>query len=173
MSTAPMVCLDATGTLIETTAPVGEVYARLAREHGVDLPAWRLDDAFRRVLRHAPTRGLAGATPAERRAGEVEWWFERVRQTFQATDSTVRFADFRGFAQALFDVYATAACWRARPGTHALLARLAARGVDLCVISNFDHRLPEILEALDLIHFFKSIEIPSRTGHAKPERAVF
>lgn len=169
----PTICFDATGTLIEAIHPVGETYHRFALEFGVDLPAWRLDDAFRRVLRHAPARGLEGKSFEERCAHEVEWWFERIRQTFQATDSTARFDDFRAFAQALFDFYAGAEAWRARPGMPALLARLRDQGARLFVVSNFDHRLAEILEALDLKRFFEDILIPSRAAHAKPDRALF
>jgi len=169
----PTICFDATGTLIEATQPVGETYHRFALEFGVDLPAWRLDDAFRRILRHAPARGLEGASFEERCAHEVAWWFERIRQTFQATDSTVRFDDFEAFARALFDFYAGAEAWRARPGMPALLGRLRDHGRRLCVVSNFDHRLPKILEAIDLARFFEKIFIPSQTAHAKPERALF
>ena len=171
--TASTICFDATGTLIETQHPVGETYHRIALDFGVDLPAWRLDDAFRRILRHAPARGLEGPSFEERCAHEVEWWFERIRQTFQATDSTVRFDDFPAFARTLFDFYARAEAWRPRPGVAALLARLRDRNARLFVVSNFDHRLPKILEALDLNQFFEEIVIPARAARAKPERALF
>ncbi|MBJ20795.1 MAG: HAD family hydrolase [bacterium] len=172
-STAPAICFDATGTLIEATASVGEVYHHVACAHGVDLPAWRLDDAFRRVLRHAPPRGLEGATRDERRANEVEWWFERIRQTFQAADSSARFDDFRSFARVLFDRYESGEAWRARPGIRETLLRLNDLDSFLAVTSNFDHRLPKILEALDLDHFFSIMEIPFQEARAKPERSVF
>ena len=48
------VLFDAVGTLIELREPVGETYARMARPFGVALPAWRVDDAFRRILKRAP-----------------------------------------------------------------------------------------------------------------------
>ena len=64
-------CFDATGTLIETAEPVGEVYRRVALQHGIDLPAWRLQDAFARVLRHAPERGTQGNDPEARRRSEA------------------------------------------------------------------------------------------------------
>lgn len=166
-------CFDATGTLIETTAPVGEVYRRVALDFGVDLPAWRLDDAFRRVLRHAPTRGLEGNDVPTRVAGEVAWWSERIRQTFQATDSTVRFADFDGFARALFDAYRAPGAWRLRPGVGPLLASLRRRGHPMAVVSDFDHRLPKILQDLEIDAFFDHVEIPSRSGRTKPDRAIF
>jgi putative hydrolase of the HAD superfamily len=167
------ICFDATGTLIETTEPVGAVYRRIALAFGVDLPAWRLDDAFRRVLRHAPPRGIAGASREARRAGELAWWSDRVRQTFQATDSTVSFEDFAGFADALFDAYRQPEAWRARPGVVEALTALRRGEARMAVVSNFDHRLPEILESLGLKQFFDLIEIPFEHGRLKPDRAIF
>jgi putative hydrolase of the HAD superfamily len=170
------VCFDATGTLFEIAESVGTVYARAAAELGIRLPAWRLDDAFARVLRHGP--GLAEtsrafASRAEREQAERAWWRDRVRQTFQAADSTVAFEDSRAFADGLFDHYGRATTWRERPGVRSLLGELQARGLRLGVASNFDHRLAKILEGLDLMHFFSAIEIPSLHARSKPERAVF
>ena len=167
------ICFDATGTLIELSESVGDVYRRVALAHGVDLPAWRLEDAFQRILHRAPARGIEGNTVAARRQSEIDWWHERVRETFQATDSTVRFADFPAFAGALFDAYRGAEAWRLRAGASEMLAALRDREWPMAVVSNFDHRLPKILEALDISAFFKLIAIPSDSGSAKPERAVF
>jgi len=170
------VVFDATGTLFETREPVGATYARAAAEIGVKLPAWRLDDAFKRVMSHGPSLArvaAAGATRAQREAAEIDWWIDRVRQTFQATDSTVQLPDAKAFGRALFERYRAGSAWRERPGARALLESLQRAGLALGVASQFDHRLPEILEALDLAGFFETVEIPSRAGRAKPERAVF
>lgn len=170
------VCFDATGTLIEPRESVGTVYARAALAEGIKLPAWRLDDAFQRVMRSAPPlaeAGMRGATRAEREAAELAWWIERVRQVFQATDSTVEFADPKAFARGLFETWRRPECWRVRPGAHALLTTLRAAGLRLGLASHFDHRLPDILEGLDLTRFFEIVEIPSRHGLSKPGRALF
>lgn len=167
------ICFDATGTLIELNESVGEVYHRIALEHGINLPAWRLEDASRRVLRQAPKRGIDGDTVAARRRSEVDWWTERIRETFEATDSTARFDDFPAFAAALFDAYHGAELWRLRAGASGLLTALRDRDWPLAVISNFDHRLPKLLEELNIAGFFELIVIPSESGSIKPERAVF
>ncbi|MFK7897597.1 MAG: HAD family hydrolase [Myxococcota bacterium] len=171
--TPSVLCFDATGTLIELRESVGEIYHRVALEFGVSLPAWRLDDAFKRVLRHAPPLGTEGENEAARRAAEPEWWAERIRQTFQATDSSVQFPDFPAFAATLFETFEDDALWRVCPGIPELLTQLADRGHPLCVISNFDHRLPKILQATDLAQFFKAILLPAKVGATKPERPLF
>ncbi len=169
----PGLCLDATGTLIEASDSVGEIYRQVAQDFGVELPAWRLDDAFRRVLRWAPPRGSDGNSLEERCQGEVEWWTERIRQTFQAADSSARFEDFGAFAAALFDSYRQPGRWRPRAEVLATLRLLAAQGYSMVVVSNFDHRLPKILQDLELTQFFEEILIPAQSGWRKPERGLF
>jgi putative hydrolase of the HAD superfamily len=171
--TLAAICFDATGTLIETAESVGEVYHRVAREFGVDLPARRLEAAFRGILQQAPARGVEGASVEARRDGETRWWFERVRETFQATDNSARFDDFEAFADALFETYRAPGAWRLRPETLEMLTRLKRCALPMAVVSNFDHRLPKILEMLDISSFFEVVMIPSVAGRAKPDRAVF
>lgn len=171
---APSVlCFDATGTLIELRESVGEIYHRVALKHGVSLPAWRLDDAFQRVLRHAPPLGTEGADPESRRAGEQAWWSERIRQTFQATDSTVRFEHFSNFSAELFHSFASGELWQVRAGIPEMLNTLRARAHPMLVLSNFDHRLPKLLEDLELSTFFETVILPAQVGAAKPERPIF
>jgi putative hydrolase of the HAD superfamily len=169
----PGLCFDATGTLIEMTASVGEVYAEIARDFGIDLPAWRLDDAFRHVMRHAPPRTPIGRTLEERRKSEFDWWAERIRQCFEVTDSTIRFEDFHAFASSLFEAYRDPSRWKVRAEVTATLDRLGDSGYPMAVVSNFDHRLPDLLQRMDLERHFRVILTPSDGGSSKPETAIF
>lgn len=167
------VLFDATGVLIELAEPVGETYAAIAARHGVALPAWRLEDGFRRVLRAAPPRVLPGRTGDAAIAFERGWWHELVRQTFQSVDSTVRFADFDRFFEDVFAHYGDATAWRLRRGAKRALTRLRASALGTGVVSNFDHRLPGILEDLGIASLLDVAMIPSRCGAAKPDPEIF
>ncbi len=170
------VAFDATGTLIALREAVGETYARFAAAHGVALPAWRLGDAFARVLAHAPPRCFPSSAPEQRIELERQWWLERVRQTIQAADSTVRpthFDDFDRFREALFDAYRGPDLWQLRPGAREALRSLATAGVRMALVSNFDHRLNEILELLGISPFFEFVALPHRTGLRKPAAQIF
>jgi len=162
---------DAVGTLIELAAPVGEVYARVAGEHGVELPAWRLGDAFARVLRGAPPMVFADRLgDAEAlRVAERDWWRRLVRSTFLAADGTARFADFDAFFAALWQRFAQASSWRCRTGTREALVALAGRGLRLGLATNFDHRIDSILEDLGIMKPFEVVARPGTTGFAKPD----
>jgi putative hydrolase of the HAD superfamily len=161
------VLLDAAGTAIRLREPVGETYARIAREHGVDVPAWRLDDAFARVLRSAPPM------PPGPDAAERAWWRDVVRATFRAADQMQRFADFEACFAALFAHFAAPAAWRAADGLHDALAALRAAGRRVAVASNFDHRLPAILAGLDIAPLLDAVWLPRDAGTAKPDPAFF
>jgi putative hydrolase of the HAD superfamily len=179
--TAPLrgVLFDAAGTLMELRETVGETYARVAARHGVRLPAWRLDDAFTRVLRAAPARVFPGASLAEAARRERAAWREIVRATFRAADQGARFEPqpdrdaFDACFDALWDHYAEPAAWRAREGAGAALDALADRGLALGVVSNFDQRLPAVLAGLGLAARLQAIVLPAHAAAAKPDRRIF
>jgi len=171
--TVRAVLFDAVGTLLRLREPVGQTYSRLARAQGVDLPAWRLEDAFGRVLAAAPAMAFPGAPPERVPALERAWWRSRVRETFRATDQSARFADFDACFDSLFAHYATRAAWQPAPGVRRALGLLRSAGLRLAVASNFDHRLASILQALDLLDFFEILWGPAQAGTAKPSAAFF
>jgi putative hydrolase of the HAD superfamily len=167
------VLFDAAGTLMLPVEPVGATYARLASAHGVTLPPARLEDAFRRVFAAAPPNVHPGWPAAEIAERERAWWRARVRETFRAADADARFTDFDGFFAILFDHYADARAWRLAPGAHEGLAALSALGLRLAVLSNFDQRLPGLLEGLGVAECFACVVLPSDAGAAKPDPAIF
>ncbi|MGH0034848.1 MAG: HAD-IA family hydrolase [Myxococcota bacterium] len=167
------VLVDAAGCLIHPREPVGATYARAARRQGVDLPAWRVDDAFRRVVARAEPMVFPDVPPAARPERERAWWRGVVRSTFLAVDSTVRFPDAEALFAGLFEHFAGGGAWSLAPGARQALATLRADGLALGVASNFDHRLPDILEELEMAILFDSITIPSTCGFAKPDPAFF
>ena len=167
------VLFDAAGTLIVLREPVGATYARIARDFGVEIPPWRLDDAFRRILRGAPPLVFADAADDTIDALERGWWRERVRSTFLAADGAARFRDFDACFEHLFEAYARPELWRAAPGAMEALAALRDRGLGLAVVSNFDRRLPVLLDGLGLGEFLTTVVLPSDARAAKPDPRVF
>jgi putative hydrolase of the HAD superfamily len=167
------VLFDATGTLLETRESVGAVYSRRATSHGVKLPAWRLDDAFGRVVAGAPARVFTDCHASEITEHEQQWWRAVVRSTFLAADSTVKFADFATFFSELYGYYQTRDAWALRPGVRPALADLKRRGYRTGVVSNFDQRLPIILQALRIHEFLDVVMIPARCRAEKPDPRIF
>ncbi len=167
------VLLDATGTLIEVREPVGVCYARIATPFGVTLPAWRIEDAFQRILGQAPPM-LFPEVPTEQLAEcERGWWQEIVRRTFLAADSTVRFSDFESFFNQLYRHYCGARGWALCRGAQPALAALRQSGLAIGIVSNFDQRLPKILELLEILDKIDSVTIPATCRARKPDRRIF
>lgn len=167
------ILFDAAGTLIETTSSVGECYSEIAHRHGVELPAWRLQDAFRRVHPGMPPMCFEDEPEEQIPARERAWWHELVRRTILATDSTARFPDFDRYFDALWDHFAAASSWRVRRGAREALRSLRARGLALGVVSNFDLRLLVLLQDLEIIDFFDCTILPGTHRLAKPDPRVF
>ncbi len=167
------VLFDAAGTLIELREAVGATYARFARGQGVEIPPARLDEAFGRILAQAPARVFPAASAAQVPALERAWWRDVVRGTFRAADQGQRFRDFDAFFDALFVHYGGADAWAARPGAREALVALRASGRRCAVVSNFDFRLPALLEALELAPYLDAVVLPPEAGAAKPDAAPF
>ncbi len=166
------VLFDAVGTLIELSEPVGETYARAAREAGVDLSPRRVQDAFAATHRAMAPMVFADADPAERPALERSWWRTLVRRTFAAAGAGDLLA-FESLFDRLFDHYGQATAWRARRGAGALLESLRRRGLRTGMVSNFDHRLWPLLESLGLAPLLDTVALPTDAGAAKPDARIF
>lgn len=167
------VLFDAAGTLIHLREPVGETYARAAREHGVAVGAGELQAAFPRVLRAmAP---MVCSAPDRRRVVECEraWWRTVVRSVFDAAGATLPCDVFEPFFEGLFAHFASAAAWRCSDGATQALAGLRARGLRVGMVSNFDHRLPPLLDAFGLAPLLEIVVLPADAGAAKPDRRIF
>ena len=167
------VLFDVTGTLIELAEGVGDTYARIAARHDILLSAEQAQTAFEKAMQSASPCLFPGLHPSKTPAAERDWWRERVRETFEASNEGAVFRDFEAFFQEVFDFYAGAEAWRLRQGTRETLETVQAAGLRMGVISNFDHRLPEVLQALDIQKFMETIVFPARCGSAKPEPEVF
>jgi putative hydrolase of the HAD superfamily len=161
---------DAAGTLFTVNGSVGEIYARLAREHGKEVSISDLEAGFRRCFADAPPMAFPGASSEQILILEKQWWCDLVHEVFAPLGSFPRFADY---FDALFTYFARTDAWQLYPETMTTLTALASRGFRLGVISNFDSRLFGLLDGFGLTPFFDPIVISTHAGAAKPEGAIF
>lgn len=172
-STIHGVLMDAAGTLISPSEPVGETYARVALDHDAPIPARRLGEAFRRVMAEAQDVAYGDVQAEGIDALERAWWRQRVRDTFRSADSTLPPRDFEACFETLFAHFARPEAWRLRPGARQALDRLRLAGLRLAIVSNFDRRLRPLLAGLDVVGYFELVVLPSDCGAAKPAPAIF
>jgi putative hydrolase of the HAD superfamily len=164
------VFFDAAGTLFTVNGSVGDIYARIARDHGKEVAVSDLEAGFRRCFATAPPMAFPGASPEQALVLEKHWWKTLVHDVFAPLGAFPRFDEY---FDALFAFFARAEAWRLYPETLVTLETLKSQGLIVGVISNFDSRLFNILDGFGVTRFFDPIIISTRAGAAKPEREIF
>ena len=169
-ATPRAVLLDASGTLIDVARPLGDAYSELARDLGGSLDPDALADGFRTAFAEAPPMAFPGRRGADLDRAERGWWRAVVERV---TDAAGGVPEFDAYFDRLYAHYASAPAWRIYPEVPGVLAALRERNVALAVVSNFDSRLPLLLDALGLAGFFDVVVCSGTVGAAKPDGAIF
>ena len=166
-----MIFFDAAGTLIEVRGSVGEIYARLAEQHGISADPPELQSAFVASFRRQPPMTCpSDLTLVERDKCERGWWRHLVRDVFGNAGNHSRFEEF---FDDVFGYFAQPEAWHIYPDVVPTLVALRRRGLRLAVISNFDSRLEGLLDRLALREHFDSIHLSTHLGAAKPDPQIF
>ncbi len=155
------ITFDVGGTLVEPWPSVGEVYLAVAREWG----AVRADPA-------EVNRRFAAVWRARRPGFDYSRaaWAGVVAETLQGL---VPWAEDPAFFDRLYTHFAGPAPWRVFPEVRPVLTALRDRGFRLAVLSNWDERLPGLLEALGLAGMFERVVVSRQVGWHKPDRRLF
>ena len=166
-----MVFFDAAGTLFDVRGSVGEIYARFAARYDKYVKAEDLQHEFVRRFRKQPPMAFARELGRiERSQCEQDWWRNLVRDVF------ARFGEFPRFEEyflEIFEFFRRAEAWELFDDVRPTLAALRARGLGLGLLSNFDTRLYDVLEGLQLRTYFDAVYISTEVGAAKPEVEIF
>ncbi len=164
------VTFDVTHTLLSCPA-LGQQYADVLARHGIAVAARDVEAAIPLVWQEL----ACSASPAADRflqhpKGARGFWRHFVERTCELIEAPRPSA----FAAAeLFDRFAQPDAWEVAPGTRPMLAELKRRGLKLGVISNWDQRLPLLLERLDLADPFDTFAISAIVGAEKPHPRIF
>ncbi|HTH47455.1 MAG TPA: HAD-IA family hydrolase [Candidatus Limnocylindria bacterium] len=158
------VTFDVGGTLIEPWPSVGDLYAETAEAV--------LGERFAPALLNE--RFVTAWREAHRLPGGFNYtqddWAGVVRQTF--TGLTPRAGEAELF-RALWTRFTEPEAWHVFPDVRPCLETLAASGVRLAVLSNWDERLGPLLERLGLTRHFEVVVVSVEAGTHKPSPAIF
>jgi putative hydrolase of the HAD superfamily len=164
------VLFDAAGTLIKPTRSVGESYASIAENYGMQVAPAELLHRFRICFDGAVPLAFPGAAPDILGGLEQDWWRRLVRRVF---DPFGPFHRFDAYFDELFAYFAQPQSWELYPEVIETLRLLTERRLKLAVVSNFDSRLCNILAGLGAAPWFDDIFVSSAVGYAKPDRRIF
>ena len=160
---------DAAGTLFYLTKTVGDHYAYVGHEVGLDLDAQQLERAFHSAWQQMPRRP---AIDGPRENDDKGWWRELVRRVFDQVASSVSELDRVNFFEVAYEHFAEPGVWELYPEVPEVLEQLRPR-FRLAVVSNFDGRLRFILQHLGISSYFSYIFISSELGADKPDPEIF
>jgi putative hydrolase of the HAD superfamily len=163
------ILFDAAGTLFFLTKTVGDHYAYVGREVGLDLDAQELDRAFHTAWQEMPRRS---AIDGPRENDDKGWWRELVSHVFDEVVPSLNELDRDNFFEVAYEHFAEPGVWELYPEVRRVLAELAPR-FRLAVISNFDGRLRFILQHLGISEYFPDVFISSELGADKPDPEIF
>ena len=160
---------DAAGTLFYLTKTVGEHYAYIGREVGLDLDAHELDRAFHTAWQEMPRRP---AIEGPRENDDKGWWHELVGRVFNQVAPSLSELDRDNFFEVAYEHFAEPGVWELYPEVPNVLKQLQKQ-FQLAVISNFDGRLRFILQHLGIAKYFAHVFISSELGADKPDPEIY
>lgn len=157
-----IISFDATGILFEPNPSVGAIYAKVLDSFGIHLPAGELNRRFATEFHKARSQPLARVTEE----AELIRWKQIVRGILQEYYTESIF-------QALGQAFASGENWKRVPQVRTVLRQLRRDGFRLIIVSNWDRRIYDLLEALKLRAFFQDVFISSQIGVEKPSPEIF
>ncbi|NIM64057.1 MAG: HAD-IA family hydrolase, partial [Acidobacteria bacterium] len=111
---------------------------------------------------------------AHYRGGEEEFWLRFSRRTVEhATGDEIDAELAHKALEMLREAFRQPAAWQVYPDVFPALDALKADGVRLGVVSNWDSRLPGILDMLGLAGYFDTVGVSHLEGVEKPDPALF
>jgi putative hydrolase of the HAD superfamily len=160
---------DAVGTLFSLTNTVGDHYAYVGGEVGLDLDAQELERAFHAAWKKMPQRA---ATDGPRENDDKGWWCKLVDLVLDQVAPSLSEFDRDNFFEIAYEHFAEAGVWQLYPEVPGVLEKSQPR-FDLAVVSNFDGRLRLILEHLGISNFFRHVFVSSELGADKPDPEIY
>jgi len=169
------ILFDVGDTLIGPRERFGSAYSRVFGEQGVELPPERFERAIRETWAAVAREIPPGVDRyGYHRGGEEAFWLRFAQASLaRASDGEHPESIARSAVEALRDHFATPAAWRVYPDTVPVLRELREAGFRLGVVSNWDSRLPRVLDMLELTRYFDSIGVSHLEGLEKPAPEFF
>ena len=165
------ITFDAGNTLLYCDPTPAEIYSELLSRHGRSVTADEVEPAFAGAWSDLQERTPPGIDRYNSRpGGEKEWWGAFLREVLARLDHG---ASWRPLIDELYAAFSNPSVWKVYPDTRSTLESVRGLGLQMAVISNWDRRLPEILDNLGLTNFFDVITVSSLAGVEKPATEIF
>lgn len=167
-----VISFDVGFTLIYPYPPVGEVYVSIASRFGYHFNKEEVNSRFMETWTKATAlnRQKREEHPQADEERSYLWWEEIFKESI---GDLLAPGDLDKVFKVVYEEFAKGKYWKLYPEVHHTLTTLKSAGFRLVVLSNWDHRLEQTLNELNLDHFFEKIYISTRIGFAKPNPGAF
>lgn len=161
MDPVDIIFFDAGGTLLYPEPGVGEAYSRAGHRYGIRAGPVETELAFARAYSEAQVTS---------RYQDRGWWRDVVRRTFEQLGTCT---DPESLFEELYFHFQSPEAWRLYPEVPEVLGKLRRRGYRTGLISNWDGRLPGLLEGLDVLSGLDPVVISHHVGVEKPSPLIY
>jgi len=170
-TTITTITFDAGNTLLYCNPSPAEIYAVELARHGRAVTPEEVEPVFAGAWAELQERTPPGIDRyGSQPGGEKQWWGAFLREVLARLDHD---AEWEPLLEDLYAAFSRPEVWRVYPETRITLETARDRGLRLAVISNWDRRLPEILDGLDLTGYFETVAVSSIEGVEKPAAEIF
>lgn len=163
------VFFDAGNTLLRVNPSIGYIYSDTARRYGAKLAEDTIEAAFQ-ALWHKTAPLVSNEGHRLTYEKERDWWRDIVLHVFR---DHVSFRDFDAFFDDLYTRFAMPESWKLYEDVVENLEALKDKGIRLAMISNWDSRLPALIEQLGISRYFEKVIVSALVGYEKPHPAIF
>ncbi|XP_020891975.1 haloacid dehalogenase-like hydrolase domain-containing protein 3 [Exaiptasia diaphana] len=165
-----LITLDAFNTLLTVRGSVGQIYSKTAKQHGLCINPMLLDSQYKKIYKNYykkyPNFGVQNNISTQC------FWHKIVHTTFK--NSGCEDDDLiSNIASSLYQDFRLPENWQLFDDVHPVLDLLKNTGYKLGVVSNFDERLPAILQGLDVLKYFSFVLCSTEVKVAKPSPKIF
>jgi putative hydrolase of the HAD superfamily len=161
------IVFDAVGTLVKPDPSVADAYTEAARKQGIELDPEEVKARFHTHFRSDEVRGDRGIHSTDE-ATEIRRWRQIVTKVLpEVPDPELVFAE-------LWDHFSRPTSWRCFPDVAPAMRAIHEAGISVCVGSNFDSRLRQVVRGLpELGWAVDALVISSEVGYRKPHPSFF
>ena len=165
------ITFDAGNTLLYCDPSPAEIYSEALSRHGRAVTADEVQPVFAHAWSELQARTPAGIDRYNSKpGGEKQWWGAFLRQVLARLEHD---AEWVRLLDELYAAFSNPAVWKVYPETRATLEAIHGRGLAMAVISNWDRRLPEILDGLNLTDWFRTVAVSAIENIEKPAAGIF
>jgi putative hydrolase of the HAD superfamily len=169
MKKPKVIFFDVGGTLLRVAQPVGEIYAALGWNYGQRWDALALQQGFKAAWKKLRPR-QPGTIPVD--GDDRGWWRQVVDEVLTQVEVPETFPR-QAYFEELYERFADVKWWRVFPEVFPVLDHLREQGYRMAIMSNWDGRLPGMLEQLELSPYFEKSFISGQLGFEKPQPEIY